>query len=179
MSVGIEIGLGDLSPELLGLLSRTSAGTPMYVEPAGIDGADFYGEFGGMLCFGRSARDHNSASQLAAFSAYALSAGIAAGALEPFTKFEKPYVLIPRTPSGALEELDVSIVGADALHTALVSIAPHIGLSLNDGVLSDSQAQAINDGEGDDSLIDFQVVWLLLFEAARLCSKTGTALVLA
>ncbi|RSZ45970.1 MULTISPECIES: hypothetical protein [unclassified Variovorax] len=60
----------------------------------------------------------------------------------------------------------------------LVFVAPALGIRLEDGELSDEEAQRIDDLiEEDDGLYREYVSWLLLYESARLSIEHGTAIV--
>lgn len=67
-----------------------------------------------------------------------------------------------------------------ALMRELVAIAPQLEISLIDGKLSDEQAQILNeiDCEADSFAIE-KIVWLSLFEAARLSIEHKTAICFA
>lgn len=59
----------------------------------------------------------------------------------------------------------------------LVCIAPKLGISLDRGRLSDSEADQINrDSESEEGLWIEKTVWLSLFEAARLSIEHKTAI---
>lgn len=62
----------------------------------------------------------------------------------------------------------------------LVSIAPALGISLRGGKLSDEEAQRIDDEtESESGLWIENVVWLSLYEAARLSIQHGTVIMFA
>jgi hypothetical protein len=76
------------------------------------------------------------------------------------------------------ERVPGGMVGSSyRLREELVSIAPALGISLSGDELSDAQAQAINDdAEAQKGLWIERLVWLSLFEAARLSIAHKTAI---
>jgi hypothetical protein len=62
----------------------------------------------------------------------------------------------------------------------LVRIAPKLGIALDDGQLSDAEADKINkDSESEEGLWIEKTVWISLFEAARLSIEHKTAVCFA
>ena len=59
-------------------------------------------------------------------------------------------------------------------------IAPKLGIALDDGQLSDAEADKINkDSESEEGLWIEKTVWISLFEAARLSIEHKTAVCFA
>lgn len=60
----------------------------------------------------------------------------------------------------------------------LIQAAPALGIMLENGKLSDAEAERINNvGESDEGLYRENTVWIALFEAARLSIKHNTLIV--
>lgn len=77
------------------------------------------------------------------------------------------------------ESLPGAMLGSSQrLLDELVAVAPSIGITLSDRGLSDTEAQRINEaGESEDGPFAIELlVWICLFEAARLSVKHGYAI---
>ncbi len=184
MSIGIHIGLASQGPQLknsvLEYLSTSSL--EGYSEPVSPSSSPFYVKFGasGYQCLGRSALDHNAATQFAELGAAAEAAlGSEALALAPLAKLDRPYVVLPVNLPTGLQTTSFYLVSSQDVVTTLLAMAPSIGIAASSQGISDSQADAINEGEGDVAHIDLQTVWLTLHEAARLSLLNSTSVVLA
>jgi hypothetical protein len=77
------------------------------------------------------------------------------------------------------EELPGGMLGSSQrLLAELIDVAPALGITLADGELSDAEARRINAlGEADRGLYREMIVWIALYEAARLSVRHRTAIV--
>ena len=163
-------------------------GLPGYADPP--DPPDVYD--GGL--FGRSALDHHGARCLADLGARAARHGRAPHlgllAANPYRVAFIPIAFgqpLPTDYSEALfgEQVDIWFGSAPRLVAELTTIAPILGIPLEDGLLADAVARKINDFaalyEGDDCSLaeDERTAWLVLYEGARLAVQHGVALSLA
>jgi hypothetical protein len=79
------------------------------------------------------------------------------------------------------DDLPGGLLGSSyRLQEELVLVAPALGIRLENGVLSDDEAARINElADRDDGLFRELLVWLALYEAARLSIEYRTAIVFA
>lgn len=144
--------------------------------------------------FGRSELDHHSAS---CFIELADLAEQHKSARQHLAILANPYraVFLPQNfgepfETGYREEifgdlLEVWAGSAPKLLDELTELAPHLGIPLNNGVLTDDIAIKINEfellTEDDDGELseDERTAWLALYEGARLAVENKVALSLA
>ncbi len=161
---------------------------PLYSEPD--EPPDVYFDD----VFGRSELDHHSAS---CFVQLAEIAEERNSARHHLAILANPYrvVFLPQDfgepfETGYKEEifgdlLEVCAGSAQRLLDELAELAPHLGIPLENGVLSDEIAAKINEfellTEDDDGELaeDERTAWLALYEGARLAVENKVALSLA
>ncbi|WP_225724595.1 MULTISPECIES: hypothetical protein [unclassified Nocardia] len=85
------------------------------------------------------------------------------------------YVPIDFEEVLADEDLTGGMVGSSvALLRELIFVAPYLGIELQDGELTDATAAAVNETPVDHPLERERIVWLALFENARVSVANGT-----
>ncbi|QIS14870.1 hypothetical protein [Nocardia arthritidis] len=73
------------------------------------------------------------------------------------------------------EDLTGGMVGSSvALLRELIFVAPYLGIELHDGELTDAAAAAVNETPVDHPFERERIVWLALFENARVSVANGT-----
>jgi hypothetical protein len=198
MSVGLFMGIvpsyteeaEDSARELIAAINSRlqEQNLPLYSEPD--EPPDVYVDD----VFGRSELDHHSAS------CFVQLAEIAEGrnsARQHLAILGNPYraVFLPQDfgepfETGYKEEifgdlLEVWTGSAQRLLDELTELAPHLGIPLENSVLSDEVAAKINEfellTEDDDGELaeDERTAWLALYEGARLAVENKVALSLA
>lgn len=198
MSVGLFMGIvpsytedaENSARELVAAInSRLQEQTlPLYSEPD--EPPDVYADY----MFGRSELDHHIANYFVRLAEIAEERN---SARQHLAILINPYrvVFLPqdfRNPfeTGYNEEifgdlLEVWAGSAQRLLNELTELAPHLGIPLENGVLSDEIASKINEfellTEEDDGELaeDERTAWLALYEGARLAIENNIALSLA
>ena len=183
MSVGANILLAswsEVQPDVAGELkvvnnALSSQGLESYDEPTTVP--DVYTVIDRRHCFGRSALDATSAASLASLGAAAKSSEVPLAALAVLYTY--PVYLLPidfREPiTLRTGQFLRYLCSSHEIQRNLLSLAPSIGITLRNGMLSDDAAKAINAEGEDDRAFD----WLFLFEAARLSVAHRCAIVIA
>jgi len=198
MSVGFFIGIRgsyeedevDSANDYIDAANRAlaKAGLPAYVEPE--PAPDVYnGSY-----FGRSSLDHHGAGCLQALGelaeAHGIKGHIALLAMNPFwvaflpADFAEP-LLTEHVEHLGRDAVPIWIGSAPGLLRDAQALAPHLGITLRDGLLDDALATKIDDmepfgGDEDPTLVEkHRTAWLLVHEGARLAIAHGVALSLA
>jgi hypothetical protein len=184
MSIGAHVLLAgwyelqpDASKELKVVNEALAAhDLPPYLEPS--TAPELYTLIDRAHCFGRSEQDSTSASSLAALGASGKASGKPLNALSALYTY--PIYLLPidfREPILLRSRFPLFLCSSQQICRDLLSLAPSLGIDLQDGSLLDETAKAINNGDvGED---DMPFDWLFLFEAARLSAKHSCAIVIA
>lgn len=198
MSVGLFMGIvpsyveevEDSARELIASINSRlqERNLPLYSEPD--EPPDVYVD----NLFGRSELDHHSAScfmQLADLAEeYDSTRQHLAILANPYRAVFLPQDFSEPFDTGYKEEIfgdlmEVWAGSARKLLEELTELAPHLGISLENGVLSDEVAAKINEfellSEDDDGELaeEERTAWLALYEGARLAVENKVALSLA